>query len=98
MNGQWHRLREIVRKVESGERCWPAEIVLRGFGLALLALGAWAVSWLYRSFNPAPHVAGLADDAAAVLAVLCWWFGWAFAILGPALFKRIPLPARHWYY
>ncbi len=37
---------KILRRLESGERWWAAEIVLRSFGLILLSLCAADALWL----------------------------------------------------
>jgi hypothetical protein len=89
--------RAAMRRMGTGERWWAAEIVVRAIGLLLLALCAGAAFWLYRSLHrPPPHPDGVLDFAAGALSVVCWWFGWAFALEGPALFKLVPLPARSW--
>ncbi len=90
-------LRAALRRIERGERWWAAEAALRGVGLLLLVLCALAVWRLHLSMTrPVPHAARPLDYPLAASAVVCWWFGWAFAAEGPALFKLVPLPARSW--
>jgi hypothetical protein len=87
----------IMRRLESGERWWAAEIALRSFGLALLALCAGSVLCLYRMVHqPPPHEARPLEFFAALIAVLGWSLGWSFLVEGPALFKLIEVPARYW--
>lgn len=85
----------IMRRLESGERWWAAEIVLRSFGLALLGLCAAASWWLYRLVHqPPPHEARPLEMAVALVVVLGWSLGWSFLVVGPGLFKLVPVPSR----
>jgi hypothetical protein len=87
---------QIMRRLESGERWWAAEIVLRSFGLSLLALCAATALWLCRSVHQPPaHSARALEYGAALVAFLSWSLGWAFLVEGPGLFKLIPVPPRH---
>lgn len=86
----------IMRRLESGERWWAAEIVFRSFGLILLGLCAASALWLYRSAHQPPlHDARALEYGAALTAFMSWSLGWAFLVEGPGLFKLIPLPPRH---
>jgi hypothetical protein len=86
----------IMRRLESGERWWTAEIALRSFGLVLLGLCALSSLWLYGSVHTPPHHAANAlEYLAALLAVLFWSLGCAFFAEGPGLFKLIDVPARY---
>lgn len=86
----------IMRRLESGERWWAAEIVLRAFGLGLLGLCAASALWLLRLVHqPPPHEARSAEDLAALLVCVGWSLGWCFLAEGPGLFKLVDLPERH---
>jgi hypothetical protein len=86
----------IMHRLESGERWWAAEFVLRTLGLALLGLCALSALWLYRSTHlPPPHDGRPLEYLAALVAFLSWSLGWAFLMEGPGLFKLIPVPARY---
>ena len=89
---------EIIRRLESGERWWAAEIVLRALGLALLGLCAAASLWLYRLVHqpPQPHSARPIEFLAGLIAFLGWSLGWALLIVGPGLFKLVPVSRRYW--
>lgn len=90
-------MRAIMRRLEEGERSWPAEVALRAFGIALLGLCASAAWWVYRAVNQPPaHEISWQECLAAALAVLCWALGWAFLVEGPGLFRLIWVPTRHW--
>lgn len=76
-----------------GERWWAAEAVLRTSGIALLALCAGAVAWLYNSVRvPPPHQADAPEMLAGALVVLGWCTGWPLLLLGQGLFKPVILP------
>lgn len=84
-----------MRRLESGERWWAAEIVLRSLGLALLGLCAAASVWLYRSVHqPPPHETRPLELLTALVMVLAWGLGWSFVVVGPGLFKLVPVPGR----
>jgi hypothetical protein len=86
----------ILRRLESGERCWCAECALRGLGAALLGVCATASWWLHRTINqPASHVPGTFDLAVAALGVTALGLGLAFTFEGPGLFRLIPAPGHH---
>ncbi len=89
-------MNEIMHRLESGERWWPAEIALRSLGAALLALCLAAALWLYRSYQSPPAQGPRPSECmAAIAAFLGWSLGWAFLVEGPRLFKLVPLPPRH---
>ena len=84
-----------MHRLESGERWWAAEIILRSFGMALLGLCAVASVLLYRSVHqPPPHEARPIEFLEALLMVLGWSLGWSFLVVGPGLFKLVPVPGR----
>jgi hypothetical protein len=86
----------IMRRLGSGERWWAAEVVLRAFGLALLALCAAGVFWLYGSVHqPPPHEANGGELLAGFVAVMGWCLGWSFLAVGPGLFKLVPDRRRY---
>lgn len=85
----------ILSRLQSGERWWAAEIVLRALGVALLGLCAAASLWLYRSIHQTPHEPRALEWAGAAVVVMSWSAGGALLTVGPALFERIELPAKH---
>jgi hypothetical protein len=86
----------ILSRLESGERWWAAEIVLRALGLALLGLCAAASLWLYRSMHQPPtHEPHVLEWAGAVVVFVSWSAGGALLTVGPGLFERIEVPARY---
>ena len=86
----------IMRRLETGERWWAAEIALRSFGLALLGLCAASALWLYRSAHQPPlHDARAFEYGAALVAFMSWSLGGALLVEGAGLFKLIPVPPRH---
>ncbi len=86
----------ILRRLESGERWWAAEIALRSLGLALLGLCAAAAFWLSDDVRqPQYHEPTPLDFAAALLVFLGWSLGGALLVVGPGLFKLVPVPPRH---
>lgn len=84
----------LLRRLKRGERCWPAEIGLRGLGIALLGLCATLGAWLYRSLHATLTPAGALHYLGAMLAVACWSLGWALLAEGPGLFRLMPRPRR----
>jgi len=86
----------ILRRLESGERWWAAEIVLRSLGLALLMLCAATASWLCSDVHqPQFREPRPLDFAAALLVFLGWSLGWALFVVGPGLFRLVPVPPRY---
>jgi hypothetical protein len=82
----------IRQRLNSGERWWAAELVLRLVGLALLggcAIAARAVIRLsaHQSGTPLEFVV-------ALLAFGCLTSGLALLMVGPGLFKLMPKPPR----
>lgn len=85
----------IIRRLETGERWWAAEIVLRLAGLALLGVCAAAGLWVFRLANlPPPHQGTPLEFAGAAIAVVALSPGLALALEGPRLFRPVPLPPR----
>ena len=85
----------IIRRLERGEHWWAAEVVLRMFGFALLALCAAATVWLYESVQlPPQHEASAKELFAGFVAVGGWCLGWIFFVAGPDLFKLVPDPRQ----
>jgi hypothetical protein len=88
----------IMRRLESGERWWAAEVALRAFGLVLLALCTAGTIWLYGSVHlPPAHEANAKELLAGFIAVGGWCLGWSFLVVGPGLFKLVPDPRRRDY-
>jgi len=89
-------MRQIIRRLERGERCWIAEIALRSLGLLLLGLCAALTLWLYRAVHqPPPHQYDASEIVAALIAVPSFSFGGLLLIEGSNLFRLVDLPARH---
>ena len=87
---------EIVHRVETGERCWLAEIVLRGLGLALLGACALAAAALFAAVHARPpHEPAPVEIAEAIVVVAGWSLGGALLTVGPGLFRLVDLPGRH---
>jgi hypothetical protein len=83
----------ITGKLRRGERCWPAEFVLRATGLGLLGLCALlariVISDVHRTVvDTAP------EFLLAALAFFCLTGGLALLLFGPRLFKEMPTPPR----
>lgn len=89
-------MRAILRRLESGERWWLAELVLRTLGGVALGLCMMAAIAVYRSVGLAPaHPATLAEFGLSGIAVLLWATGWALLVDGPGLFRLVPVPPHH---
>ena len=89
-------MNEIMRRMEQGERSWPAEIVLRAFGLCLLAMCVAASLWLYRAVHQPPARGPRAlEIGAAALVAIGWSLGCSFLVEGPGLFRLVYVPSRH---
>ncbi len=90
-------MRAVMRRLESQERWWAAEIGVRLIGLALLGIAA-ANSWLLRRFvlSLPAHGATAGEFALAAAAVAAFTLGCAFTAEGPGLFRLLPVPARNW--
>jgi hypothetical protein len=86
----------MLDRLAASQRSWAAHILLRLFGLAVLA-GCAAAAWgLYAAIHrPPPHDATLLEFLDAATAFLTWAIGWVFVAEGPGLFRRIHVPARH---
>ena len=82
----------IMRRLQSGERWWAAEAVLRTLGLVSLAMCAGATDWLYGSLHTQPaHQASALELLAGVPVVFGWCMGWPLFLLGKGLFKPVVL-------
>jgi hypothetical protein len=88
-------LSAILRRIESENPGWQAQLGVRAIGLVLLGLCAAAGWWLHRAIHQwPPHGATLLEGGAAVLVAAGWCLGWAFLAEGPGLFRLIPVPDR----
>ncbi len=86
----------FLSRLETSGRAWWGQIALRAFGLAMLVLCAASARWLHGSVHLSPaHDATPRELLFAATAFLAWALGWALLVAGPALFERIPVPARH---
>ena len=88
-------MRKIRHRLESGERWWAAEFVLRTLGVALL--GAFAALWrvvVRMVGHMPPHQGTPAEFAVAALAFVCLTSGLALLFEGPGLFRLLPMPPR----
>lgn len=87
------KLAERLAALREGKRWWPAEFVLRGAGLLLLAAG-WRLALVVHRMatTPAPHEAGIAELAVSALVVFLLCGGLTLAFVGPGLFRQVPLP------
>lgn len=86
----------FLSRLETSGRTWRGQIGLRGFGLAMLVLCAASARWLYGSAHQLPaHEATAFELLPGAIAFLAWALGWAFLVVGPGLFERIHVPARH---
>jgi hypothetical protein len=87
----------VIRRLETGERWWTAEFVIRLAGLILLGLCAAACLRLTRlEHQPPRHAASLLEVLVAALTYLSFSAGWALSLGGPALFRLVPIPKRSW--
>ena len=82
----------IRERLETGERWWAAECVLRAGGLGLLALAGWLATSLRgrlvtAGVRPAQFLLGL-------LAVVLLAAAMALVCEGPGLFRRMSKPPR----
>lgn len=87
----------MMERLKQGERCWPAELVLRSAGLAVLYLCALLSRAAYRLVNqPPPHPGGPLEFAIAAAACACLSVGLALSLEGAGLLRPVPLPPRAW--
>ncbi len=88
-------MREIGKKLESGERWWGAEVVLRSAGMLLLVASSalWRIVVRLVGLAP-PHQGTPFEFAIAALAFVSLTSGLALAIEGPSLFRLLPMPPR----
>jgi hypothetical protein len=85
-------VRSIRQRLNSGERWWAAELVLRLLGLALLggsALAVRAVLHLTARQAGTPF-----EFVVALVAFVCLTTGLALLMAGPSLFRLMPMPPR----
>jgi hypothetical protein len=88
MSGKLEMLRQ-------GERWWPAEIAMRGAGLALLAACYRTAMLAHRLTTAAPpHRVTLAEFGLCAAIFLLLIFGLALVAEGPGLLRRVPIPAH----
>lgn len=84
----------IWKRLERGERCWPAEVVLRLAGTSMLY--ACAVIWraLCRLVGQPPHPSGPLEFIIAAGVCICLSAGLALTLEGSGLFRLLPMPPR----
>lgn len=80
-------------RLQAGQRWWPAELVLRGLGLAALDGCYRAALSLHRMvMTPPPHQGTPGELASALLLFLLLASGIALTLEGPGLLRQIPIP------
>ena len=85
----------IRNRLERGERCWPADLALRGAGLGLLTLFMLAWRTVCRlADQPPPHGVAPSTFAIAAVAYACLSIGLALVLDGAGLFRLLPMPPR----
>lgn len=88
-------MRQMMDRLQSGERWWAAEILFRFLALALFWLAALCGRGLeHRVTLPPPHQASPAEFAIAAAGVVLGAGGLACLIEGPGLLRIVPLPRR----
>lgn len=87
------QLKERLAALRSGTRWWPAEIMLRGLGLLLLAC-CWRVALVAHRMatTPALHEASIGELAVSAVVILLLCSGLTLALVGQGLFRDVPLP------
>jgi len=83
-----------MRRLETDNPGWAAQIAVRSAGLVLLGLCAAVAWWLHRAVTQSPHSLTLLEFLAAALTVTSGCLGWALLGEGPGLFRLIPNPGR----
>jgi hypothetical protein len=80
-------------RIRRGERCWTAEIVLRGIGIILLG-GCYKLGLLANRILtvPPPHQATPGEFALCTALFLALTSGLALTFVGPGLFAEVPIP------
>jgi len=86
-------VREIIARLERGERWWAAELLLRGAGCVALGILTLLSRWICRLVLPPQHVGPLQFTIAAA-AFVCLSAGLALTLEGPGLFRSVPMPPR----
>lgn len=88
----------LLDRLRHGERWWPAELALRGLGLALLAacIELARVARLMAAATPDQARTSPAEFAVCVATVLALWGGLALLLFGTGLLRREPIPRSAW--
>lgn len=88
-------MRAVMRRLQSGERWWAAEIAFRVVALVCFGLVVLCLLHLERSVDRLPaHEPTLAEFAVSGAGVVLFSAGIACLIEGPGLFRLIPDPRR----
>jgi hypothetical protein len=82
-----------IGKLRRGERCWPAELVLRAAGFGLIGLCALLARIIVGDVHQT-IVDTAPEFLLAALAFFCLTGGLALLLFGPRLFKLMPPPPR----
>jgi hypothetical protein len=83
----------ILRRLETGERWWAAQVAFAALALVLLSTAVSAARELCGLVAQAPvHEATPLEFVVAAFAVVCCWSGLACMIEGPGLFRLAPVP------
>lgn len=86
-------------RLGKGQRWWAAEILLRLGGLVLLGACYGAALLAHRLITtPPPHQATLAEFALCLGVYLSLSGGLALSLVGPGLFRHVPIPAHSAYF
>lgn len=89
-------MKNLLDRLQRGERCWPVEIGMRTAGLALLLLCGLTLRWLATSLHtPRLHAPLPGDYAEAALAMLAWSSGCCLLVHGPGLLRLVTVPAKY---
>lgn len=86
---------QYLERLRQGDRWWPAEVVLRLAGAALLGLSYRIVLLLHALVRVRPpHSASPAEFALGAVVYLTLSGGLSLAFAGPALLRQVPIPTR----
>lgn len=86
----------MLDRLRKGERCWPAELALRGLGLAALTASSRAALLAHRLITAPPaHSPTLGEFAVCAATVLLLTTGIALTFEGAGLFLQVPFPASN---